>query len=130
MQANRRRDTGPEKSVRSELFARGLRYRVDLPIRSGAHRPIRADVVFPARKVAVFIDGCFWHGCPVHGTQPTRNADYWTRKIEENRERDARHTAVLRDAGWTVIRAWEHETPASVADRICAMLEAKPRQAD
>lgn len=110
MRGNQRRDTRPELALRSALHARGMRYRVDLPIRpaTGA-RPIRPDIVFTRAKIAVFVDGCFWHGCPDHGTKPTRNADYWTAKLERNIERDRRNNALLEEAGWTVIRIWEHE---------------------
>jgi DNA mismatch endonuclease (patch repair protein) len=118
MQANRRRDTELERAVRSALFARGLRYRVDFPIRVPGHRAIRADVVFPRRRVAVFIDGCFWHGCPEHGTTPATNQGYWAPKIAENRERDRRHSAVLHEAGWIVIRIWEHEDPEVAAEMV------------
>ena len=127
MAANRRRDTGIERAVRSRLHAEGLRFRVDFPVRpGGAARPIRPDVVFPKRRIAVFIDGCFWHGCPQHGTLPaTTNADYWASKIEENRTRDARHDAELRASGWTVVRAWEHEDAALVARRVASLIRAQ-----
>jgi len=122
MQGNRRRDTRPERSIRSALHARGMRYRVDFPIRpvAGA-RPIRPDIVFPRARLAVFIDGCFWHGCPKHGTQPNRNAHYWTAKLKRNVERDRRHDVLLRGAGWTVLRIWEHDDVLKAVDRIeCA----------
>jgi DNA mismatch endonuclease (patch repair protein) len=116
MSAIRRRDTQFELEVRSLLHAAGLRFRVDLPIRLEGMRPIRPDVVFTRRRVAVFCDGCFWHGCPEHGQRPNvRNGHYWTPKIEGNRERDARHTAALESAGWTVLRFWEHEDVGVVA---------------
>ena len=119
MMANRRRDTGPELAVRRALHRRGLRYRVDVPIRViGASRAVRPDVVFPKRRVAVFIDGCWWHGCPEHGSEAATNAGYWRAKLIANQERDARNTAQLESAGWTVIRAWSHEDPQSVADRV------------
>jgi DNA mismatch endonuclease (patch repair protein) len=120
MAANRRKDTGPERRVRSKLHAEGLRFRVDLAVRVEGERPIRPDVVFPKQRVVLFIDGCFWHGCPDHGTSPATNRDYWTPKIEENRARDVRHDATLRAAGWTVLRAWEHEDPALVAQRVAS----------
>jgi DNA mismatch endonuclease (patch repair protein) len=125
MAANRRRDTGVERAVRSRLHARGLRFRVDFPIRpDGAARSIRPDVVFPRLRIALFIDGCFWHGCPIHGTLPaTTNADYWRSKISENRARDARHDAELTAAGWTVARAWEHEDPDAVASRVSSLVK-------
>ena len=116
MRANRRRDTGPELAVRRLLHARGLRYRVDHPLPFDRRR--RADVLFPRVRVAVFIDGCFWHGCPKHGTSPRANAEFWRAKIERNRERDADTDRRLREAGWAVLRFWEHEDPADVADEV------------
>lgn len=95
MQANRARDTAPELALRRRLHALGVRYRVDLPPLPGLRR--RADIVFPKLRVALFVDGCFWHGCPDHG--PRRfgaNADYWTEKIVANRSRDADTNAALR----------------------------------
>lgn len=119
MAAISRRDTNPEREVRCLLHARGLRFRVDYPIRLAGLRPIRPDIVFTKRRVAIFIDGCFWHGCPEHGQRPgIRNGHYWSPKIAGNRERDARHTAALVAAGWTVLRFWEHEPAAAVANRI------------
>src|SRR5437763_1104846 len=101
MRANRRRDTGPERALRSALHRLGLRFRVDLPIRPDGGRAVRPDVVFPARRVAVYVDGCFWHGCPQHGTQPVTNSAYWKPKIAENKERDQRVNAALAADGWT-----------------------------
>jgi DNA mismatch endonuclease (patch repair protein) len=93
-----------------------MRYRVDFPIRlAAAVRPMRPDVVFPRARLAVFVDGCFWHGCPEHGTQPTRNSHYWTAKLARNLERDRRHDAFLSEAGWTVLRIWEHEAASEAA---------------
>ncbi|MEQ7845805.1 very short patch repair endonuclease [Nocardioides kribbensis] len=116
MQANRGRDTKPEMAVRRAAHAAGLRFRVD-------YRPIpelnrRADLVFTRAKVAVFVDGCFWHGCPTHHTVAKSNADFWARKVTRNRERDAETDRLLREAGWTVIRAWEHEPADDVVARI------------
>src|SRR4051794_28603431 len=88
MRANRRRDTGPELELRSALHALGLRFRVDVPIRPSEGRPVRPDVVFPRRRVAVFVDGCFWHGCPAHWTRSRTNQGYWDEKVVANRERD------------------------------------------
>ncbi|SLJ23159.1 DNA mismatch endonuclease vsr [Mycobacteroides abscessus subsp. abscessus] len=117
MLANRRRDTKPELAVRKLVHAAGLRYRVDFaPL--GSHRRYRADIVFTRAKVAVFIDGCYWHGCPEHHRQPTANADYWSAKVSGNRARDERVTALLVDAGWTVLRFWEHEAPSAVSAAI------------
>lgn len=126
MQANRRRDTAPELAIRSALHRRGFRFRVDLPIRVESSRPIRPDIVFPKAKVAVFIDGCFWHGCPEHGTLPaTTNRDYWALKIEQNRARDQRNELALQSSGWTVIRAWEHDEPAVVVESIAGAVAAR-----
>lgn len=117
MLANRRRDTGPELAVRRLVHAAGLRYRVDFAPLSDQRR-LRADLVFTRAKVAVFVDGCFWHGCPKHHTVAKSNADYWAAKVSGNRARDDRVTALLEDAGWTVLRFWEHEDPAGVAAEI------------
>lgn len=124
MVSNRRRDTTPELEVRRAVHARGLRYRVDVPPLPDLRRR-RADLVFRRVRVAVFIDGCFWHGCPVHGTIPTANAEYWVPKLRANRERDADTDRRLREAGWTVVRIWEHEDPESAADVIEAAVRPK-----
>jgi DNA mismatch endonuclease (patch repair protein) len=117
MLANRRRDTKPELAVRRLVHAAGLRYRVDFaPLNH--ERRLRADLVFSRAKVAVFLDGCFWHGCPEHHTVAKRNADFWAAKVTGNRARDERVTALLVAAGWTVLRFWEHEDPAGVAAQI------------
>ena len=87
----------------------------------------KADLIFPVPRIAVFIDGCFWHGCPEHRSYPKRNADYWEEKIELNQTRDADTTARLADEGWTVIRVWEHESPSQAADRIEAAVRASRR---
>jgi DNA mismatch endonuclease (patch repair protein) len=117
MRANRRRDTGPEMAVRRLIHSRGLRYRCDFRFNVG-DTSVRPDLVFTKRRIAVFIDGCFWHACHIHGGRPQMNANYWTPKLQGNIERDLRQTAALREHGWFVIRAWEHEHPADVADRI------------
>lgn len=113
MVANRSKNTGPELAVRSLLHARGLRYRVH--VRPLPDVRMTADIVFTRRKVAVFIDGCFWHACPEHFVMPRANADYWVPKIERNQQRDRRADEALTDAGWTVLRYWEHEPPLAVA---------------
>jgi DNA mismatch endonuclease (patch repair protein) len=125
MQGNRKRDTRPELAIRSELHRRGFRYRVDT--RPIASLRCRADIVFRPKKVAVFVDGCFWHGCPVHGTSPRTNAVYWRAKIGRNVERDRLNEAELSAAGWTVIRVWEHEIPADAAERITWALNGDER---
>lgn len=117
MLANKPRDTTTELAVRRLLHARGLRYRVDYsPIPSNRRR--KADIVFTRAHIAVFIDGCFWHGCPVHATHPKRNSDYWGPKLARNVQRDVETTAALEAAGWRVLRFWEHEEPEDVANRI------------
>lgn len=116
MQANRRRDTGPELAVRRLVHAGGLRYRVDVRPVAGFNR--RADLVFTRARVAVFVDGCFWHGCPEHHTVARTNAEFWEQKVQRNRERDAETTSVLREAGWRVLRVWEHEDPVAVAREV------------
>jgi len=121
MRRNPRRDTGPELAVRSELQRRGLRFRKDLPLRVRG-RVVRPDVVFTRARLAVFIDGCFWHRCPQHGNVPRANGDYWRPKLERNVVRDRAVDAALGEAGWRVLRAWEHEAPAVVADRVLAVL--------
>jgi len=117
MKAARSRDTKPELALRSELHQRGLRFRVDQPVLEDRRRR-RADLVFASRQVAVFVDGCFWHGCPTHGTWPKSNAEWWRAKINTNRARDADTNAELRRAGWIVVRVWEHELAVDSADRV------------
>ena len=102
-----RRDTKPEIEIRRLLYARGLRYRVDQPVLEGVRR--RADLVFRTARVAVFIDGCFWHGCPEHATWPKHNAEFWREKIEANRQRDRDTDRRLIEEGWRVVRVWEHQ---------------------
>jgi len=116
MAATRQRDTPAELALRRILHARGFRYRVDRQVLKGRRR--RADIVFPTERVAVFVDGCFWHGCPEHGTLPKANRDWWTEKLRANRARDRDTNEELEAAGWAVVRAWEHEEAASVADRV------------
>lgn len=112
----RGRDTRPEIALRRELHRRGLRYWVDRPPIARLRR--RADVLFPRVRLAVYVDGCFFHGCPQHATWPRHNAEFWREKIETNRRRDRDTDGRLTEAGWTVLRAWEHEDPVEVADRI------------
>ncbi len=123
MRANRGRDTGPELAVRRALHARGLRYRVDHPLPFDRRR--RADIAFTRAKVAVFIDGCFWHGCPEHGTTPRTNSAFWSEKIERNRARDADTTQRLSADGWSVMRFWEHDDSGAVAEAIAR--QVRPR---
>ncbi|MFL0389941.1 very short patch repair endonuclease [Curtobacterium sp. 179-B 9B NHS] len=122
MSSVRRRDTKPEVDVRRILHARGLRYRVAYPVPGMARRSI--DIAFTKVKVAVFLDGCFWHGCPKHGTQPHANADWWAAKLRRNEVRDAETNDVLSTAARRVLRFWEHEDPQLVAVRICSVVKA------
>lgn len=117
MRGNRRSNTRPEVALRSELHRRGLRFRKDLALRP-ARRLRRVDVVFPAARLAVFVDGCFWHACPTHGNRPQVNTAYWSVKLARNVERDEQVDCELADAGWTVIRVWEHESVCDAADRV------------
>lgn len=126
MMGNRRRDTAPELAVRRAVHALGLRYRVDARPLVDLNR--RADLVFARAKVAVFVDGCYWHGCAEHGTTARTNAGYWSAKIQRNRDRDRETNSLLADAGWTVLRFWEHEPPAVVADRILIAVRMPPAE--
>ncbi|SDD29590.1 very short patch repair endonuclease [Actinokineospora iranica] len=116
MSRQRSRDTGTELALRRALHALGLRYRLHRRPLPAIRR--EADVIFTPARVAIFIDGCFWHGCPTHATWPKRNADFWRAKIEKNRTRDRDTDAKLTAAGWAVVRVWEHEDPAAAATRI------------
>lgn len=127
MQANRSQNTKPELEVRRALHRLGLRYRVGIAPESSLRR--RADIVFTRTRIAVFIDGCFWHGCPVHGRSSfNHNAEYWPAKIAANVARDADTNAQLVQAGWRVLRYWEHENADEVATAIQrAVSSATPR---
>lgn len=116
MRANKSRDTKPELALRRLLHSQGLRYRVGLRIDLPSRR-VRPDIVFSRRRVAVFVDGCYWHGCPSHGRMPSDPTGYWHQKIARNRERDELVNRALHRAGWTVVRVWEH-VPAEQAARI------------
>jgi DNA mismatch endonuclease, patch repair protein len=123
MQRVRHRDTAPEVQLRSLLFRMGLRYRIDVkPLRELRRK---ADLVFRKAKVAVYMDGCFWHGCPAHATWPKKNAAFWRNKIEANRLRDADTNQRLAEAGWVVVRVWEHEDPALAAERVATAVRAR-----
>ncbi|AWG97343.1 very short patch repair endonuclease [Rhodococcus ruber] len=129
MRRQRRRDTVPEVALRRELHGRGVRYFVDRAPLKGIRR--RADLVFPRRRVAVYVDGCFWHRCPQHATDPKNNAEWWAAKLAANVARDRNTDAALAAAGWTVVRIWEHENPVEAADRVQAALSAaEPGTAD
>ena len=116
MQGNHSRDTRPEIAVRSALHRTGLRFRKHA-------RPLpslkcEADVVFPRERIAVFVDGCFWHGCPEHGKRPGEPGGYWHAKLERNASRDRRNDVALKAAGWLVVRVWEHEPPDRIVERV------------
>ncbi len=121
--AQRRRDTAPELAVRRLLHVRGLRYRVDTAPLPGVRR--RADVVFTRVKVAVFVDGCFWHSCPVHATRPKANAAWWRAKLEATVRRDRDTDTTLAAAGWMVVRVWEHEPALEAADRVAQVYASR-----
>lgn len=112
----RRRDTKPEVALRRELHRRGLRYFVDRAPLKGLRR--RADLVFPRHKVAVYVDGCFWHSCPMHATKPRNNAEWWAAKLAANVARDRDTDERLEAEGWTVVRVWEHESASNAADQV------------
>lgn len=118
------RDTAAEIAVRRLLHAAGLRYRVNARPLPGLRRT--ADIVFTRQRVAVFVDGCFWHACPDHGTVPKANADWWAAKLARNIQRDRDTSEQLAAAGWQVVRIWEHEDPTAAADRIEALVRIPP----
>jgi len=123
MQANKGRDTKPELALRRAVHGLGLRYRVSVRPLSAIRRT--ADLVFTRVKVAVFLDGCFWHGCPQHHTKARTNAEYWAEKVTRNRERDAETDRLLEEAGWKVIRVWEHEDPLEAAHRVAEVVRSR-----
>jgi len=126
MMGNRSRDTMPERLLRSELHRNGHRFRVD--VRPVASIPRRADIVFGGLRLAVFVDGCFWHGCPRHYRPPKTNSDYWIGKIRGNRERDLDTATRLNVAGWTTLRIWEHETTTLAAERVAETMSGLRRR--
>ncbi len=123
MRRQRRRDTEPELALRRDLHHRGLRYLVDVQVVPGLRR--RADIVFRGPRVAVFVHGCFWHGCPEHATWPKANAGWWREKIERTRERDRETERTLAEHGWHVVRVWEHEDTAAAASRVSDVVAAR-----
>ncbi len=123
MRANRRRDTRPEQRLRSLLHAEGLRFRVDQRVVAG-DVTVRPDVVFTRARVALFVDGCFWHSCPIHGNQPQRNTSYWAPKLVRNVERDRRVSEALERDGWAVVRVWKHEDPGGIAPQVSQLVRS------
>ncbi len=124
MKANTKTGNRPEVLLRSELHRRGLRFRKNTAIR-GDGWLIRPDVVFPRLKVAVFLDGCFWHACPQHGTKPRVNESYWLPKLQRNVERDRTNDRRLRGAGWRVVRVWEHVKTEEAANAVEAAVASR-----
>ncbi|HZX02249.1 very short patch repair endonuclease [Kribbella sp.] len=123
MQAIRRTDTKPEILLRSALHRSGYRFRKDLSVHTSSRR-VRPDIVFTARKVAVFVDGCFWHCCPEHGRNPSVNSQYWSPKLQRNVERDRLADSALGADGWSVVRIWEHEALEVAVEKVIAALGA------
>ena len=120
MRVVRSRDTTAEINIRKGLHAKGLRYSVNCAVLPDLRR--RADIVFPRLKIAIFVDGCFWHSCPRHRSQPKANGEWWNQKLAANRRRDTDTNRKLRRAGWRVIRIWEHEPPSRAADVIASVV--------
>lgn len=120
MSCQAKKDTQAELGLRSALFARGLRYRLHLRVPNVPRRTI--DIAFPGSRVAVFVDGCFWHGCPEHGRRVKTNSAWWERKIDRNRERDLDTDKRLEAQGWFVVRVWEHESVDDACDRVQAAI--------
>lgn len=121
MQSNRSRDTAPELALRSALHRRGLRFRKH--VRPVVGLRCTVDVLFPTERLAVFVDGCYWHSCPEHGSYPITNGEWWRAKLTATRERDEHNTQILTSAGWTVLRVWEHEDADLAAARVSGVLE-------
>lgn len=122
MRSNKGRDTKPELRLRSLLHAQGLRFRVHQRLLPGSRRT--ADLVFKGPRVAVFVDGCFWHGCPAHHRPSTTNSAFWRDKVEGNQARDRDTDRMLTEAGWRVVRVWEHEDVEAAAERIRGIVRA------
>ena len=125
MRANRRRDTKPELALRRALHRQGYRFRKDYRLDLDGAR-VRPDIAFTARRVAVFVDGCFWHACPDHGSKPAANVWYWEPKLRRNVERDRAADAALAAAGWDVVRIWEHEPLEAAVTAVLAALAPRP----
>jgi DNA mismatch endonuclease, patch repair protein len=123
MSRQRRRDTGPEVGLRRELHRRGYRFRVNYPVPDRPRRTI--DIAFTKQRVAVFVDGCFWHACPQHATWPHANSDWWRQKLERNKQRDTETDECLKSKGWTVVRVWEHADVDVALEEVLEVLPAR-----
>ena len=123
MRKVRQTNTSAESALRRELHARGLRYRVHVPLLRTPRRV--ADIVFRGPRIAIFVDGYFWHGCPRHGTWPKGNAEFWRSKLLANKERDRNTDMRLQTEGWTVVRVWEHEPPSEAATKIMTLVKQR-----
>ncbi|MEU9144347.1 very short patch repair endonuclease [Streptomyces sp. NPDC048349] len=123
MSRQKSRDTRVELALRKALHAKGARYRIHRKPVKGVRR--EADIVFGPARVAVFVDGCFWHCCPQHATWPKNNAEFWRAKIEGNRRRDMDTDARLAEAGWLAVRVWEHERPDEAAERVLEIVTSR-----
>lgn len=121
MKRVRQKNTSVELLLRRELYALGLRYRLQVPLLTKPRRT--ADIVFRGPRIAVLVDGCFWHGCPIHATWPKQNAEFWRAKIVANQERDRDTDKRLRAEGWRVVRVWAHEPPIQAATRIARIVK-------
>ena len=117
MRRIRSADTRPERALRSSLWKKGLRFRKQYKVEG-----VRIDIAFPGRRVAVMVDGCFWHGCPAHYRRPKSRNEYWDAKLARNQTRDARNDRVLTSAGWTVVRIWEHEPLPEALEHVLQVL--------
>jgi DNA mismatch endonuclease (patch repair protein) len=126
MKANRSADTKPEIALRSALHHHGLRFRKNFTVRTPNDLKVRPDIVFTKRRIAVFVDGCFWHRCPQHGTDPKQNGDFWRIKLDANVERDRRVNEGLSAAGWHLVRVWEHEPVERACDAVVDAFEQRP----
>lgn len=125
MRRQRERDTGIEREIRTLLHARGHRFRLHRRLLPRSRR--ETDIVFSGARVAVFVDGCFWHGCPEHMSWPKNNGEFWRHKITENQRRDRETTSRLTEIGWKVIRVWEHDDAAAAADLIAQIVRERAR---
>ena len=122
MAAIKRSDTKPELALRRALHAKGYRFRKDYPLRL-AGKLVRPDIAFTKQRVAIFVDGCYWHSCPLHGQTPVNNSAFWSDKFSATNERDRTQNGLLRRAGWHVLRIWEHETIQAATAAVIAALE-------